>query len=214
MLFCSAIVLMFFWNWKLLLATASGVALMFLVYRLQSDNWRAYLSSWSKFCHGSNRQLLIAVASGSLGSLLTYLTTSIWINSENRWLATGTILQGLTSIATLSLLSWQIFWQRSFQDETKFEQMLLDLTDSKPLKRLLAVRRLTKLVKTKSLSKVDYYQLEEYFRLMLSQEQEPLIKKTIVDSLQMWDLKELKTQKGQPLKIPIVFPPSPSSVNR
>ncbi|MGH2415148.1 MAG: ATP synthase subunit I, partial [Microcystaceae cyanobacterium] len=57
---------MLLWNWRLLLATASGMGLMLLVYRMQETNWQVYRSYWQRYLTGSNRKLTLAVGSGGI----------------------------------------------------------------------------------------------------------------------------------------------------
>ncbi len=179
----TGIVTMILWNWKLVLATVAGVGLMVLVYLMQGWNWQVYWYHWRRFLTGSNRQLGIAVGSGGIGALSTYIAASIWADSENRWLATSTILQGFGTLIIILLLLWHIFTIRANRDEYQFEELLQDLTAQEPLKRLIAVRQLTHLVNNSGLSR---HELLEYFRLMLSQEQEPVVREAVLHSLQTW----------------------------
>lgn len=181
----AGIVTMILWNWKLVLATVAGVGLMVLVYLVQGWNWQVYWYHWRRFLTGSNRQLGIAVGSGGIGALSTYIAASIWADSENRWLATSTILQGFGTLIIILLLLWHILTIRANRDEYQLEELLQDLTAQEPLKRLIAVRQLTHLVNNSGLSR---HELLEYFRLMLSQEQEPVIREAVLHSLQTWDI--------------------------
>ncbi len=205
---------MLFWNWKLLLATSAGILLMLLVYAMQGWNWQVYWSNWRRFFTGSNRQLTVAVGSGGLAALSTYLAASIWVDSENRWIAAGTILQGFGTLLTLILLLWHAIADRLNRDEAKFEQLLKDLADAAPLKRLIAVRQLAHLVNHSRLSNGYRHQLVEYFRLMLSVEQEPAIRDAVLESLQNWDITQLKNQDNQPLQFPLNLKPSANPIYR
>ncbi len=98
------IAVMWWWHWKLLLATVVGIGLMSLSYLLQGRGWQKYCAKWQHFLTGFNRRLSIAVASGGVGGFSIYLATSIWESAENRWLAAGLILQGFASVITLGLL--------------------------------------------------------------------------------------------------------------
>ena len=200
------LVLLLVWNWQLLLATFAGIGLMLSVYFLQDYNWRRCFASWQRFLSGSNRQLTVAVGSGGMAALGTYLAASIWVNAENRWLAVGTIVQGFATIITLILVLWQSIICKSKPEEAKLEQLLSELTDVKPLKRLVAVHKLSRLLENSRLSKSYRQQLLACFRLMLSGETEPTIREAILDILQMWDREEQVPQVRQPRKIPIDLP--------
>lgn len=205
---------MLLWNWKLVLATVSGVGLMLLVYFIQGWNWQAYLSHWRKFFTGSGGKLTVAVGSGGFAALSTYIAASIWADSENRWLATGTILQGFGTLLTLLLLGWHIIGDRSGQDETKFEQLLLDLTATDPLKRLIAVRQLSNLMSKPRLRQVYEQQLVEYFCLLLSKEQEPIIREAVLKSLQKWGKELPRHQSDRVSQIPLDLQRSSKRVYR
>jgi hypothetical protein len=191
-------VLMVAWNWKLVLATSSGVTFMLLVYLIQGWNWQTYWLHWRQFLRGSSGKLTVAVGSGSIAALSTYVATSIWADSENRWLATGTILQGLGTLLTLGLLAWNFFSHQEQQGEEQFEQWVNDLTDVNPLKRLIAVRCLNNLSKKGHLSSIHQQQLGEYLSLMLIQEQEIRVKEAILESLEQ---SKKITSSSQPLPL-------------
>lgn len=208
------IVMMFWWNWKLLLATVSGAGLMFLVYFMQSWNWQAYWLHGRQFLTGSGGKLSIAVGSGGFTALSTYIAASIWADSENRWLATGSILQGFGTVVTLIVLIWHVISDRNHRDESQFEQLLLDLTAVDPLKRLIAVRRLSTLLNKPRLRQDDRQQLIECFCLMLSQEQEPIVRETVFKSLQKEGIELPKNKGDRSLQIPLDLQRSPKRVYR
>jgi hypothetical protein len=131
-------------EWKLLLATGAGVLVMLMVYLMQEWDWQRYWSSLRRYFTGSNQQLTLAVGSGGIATLSTYMAVSIWIDSDSSWIATGAILQGFGTLATLILLVWQILSRQAGRNAVNRDQMLHDLTDGDPLKRLLAVRQLTR----------------------------------------------------------------------
>ncbi len=197
-----SVVIIWLWNWKLFLATVAGISLMLLVYWLQNINYQSYLLRLKRFFTGQHRHLTIAVGSGGIGALITYTAASIWANSENRWLAVGGILQGLATMLTLGLVSWQFLTFKKYDRQIKFEEMLQDLTDIIPLKRLIAVRKLANLLNEKTLSKNQYYQLLQYLRIMLATEEELIIQDAIWEALNKWNPQEL-TVLEQPLDIPL-----------
>ncbi len=190
------------WHWQLLLATLAGISLMFTVYWLQVSNWQSYLLPWLRLFTGQHRKLTIAVGSGGFGALMTYISASVWTNAENRWLAVGSIVQGGATLLTLGLLSWHFFSFKSYQSQTNYEEMLRDLTDVVPLKRLLAVRKVIRLLSDQSLSAMERQQLLEYLRVMLSHESELIIQEAIWSALQVGEVQELNIPE-QPVTIPL-----------
>jgi low affinity Fe/Cu permease len=210
---CLAIMALLWWmNWKLILATSVGISLMSLGYLLQNTYWQRYCRKWQNFFVGSNRQLIVAVGSGAVGSFCTYVAASIWADAENQWLATGSILQGLASLITLSVLLWSLFKKKDNSTEAKLDDLLADLSHSESLKRLVAIRQLTRLLIGNRLASDHYSQSIEYFHLMLSEPQLPIIKNALLESLAVLDTfdpqKIAKLQCPQE-KIPIKLRYSP-----
>ncbi|NJL83680.1 MAG: ATP synthase subunit I [Chloroflexaceae bacterium] len=171
------------WNWKLVLSTSAGVALMLLAYVLQTWNWQLVGVQWQRFWSSSQRQFAVAVSSGGLAAFFTYLAASIWSDTQNRWLAVGSILQGLASLATLILVVGQRLGGKSQREEGQFDQLLRDLTAENALKRLIAVQKLTHMNQKSRWSKSQRQQLQECLCLLLSQETELRVRDAILDSL-------------------------------
>jgi hypothetical protein len=176
---------MLFWHWQLLLATATGIATMALVYLIQQQNWQLPWSDLRKFFQGSDSPLLLAVVSGGMATLSTYLAVAIWRDSASPWIASGAILQGLGTLAVLILLVWQILNRYTRQENAYFNQRVTDLTQSDPLKRLIAVRQIGQLAKDSQLDQGQARIVAEYFRLLLVAEQEMVIRNAVLDGLQV-----------------------------
>lgn len=189
----SIVVAMLLWNWKLLLATSVGIFVMSLVYLMQDWNWQVHLSKLRRLISGSNRQLTLAVGSGGIAAISTYMTAIVWVESDSPWMAAGAILQGLGTLATLILLVWQIASRQSQGQEAEINKILGNLTAVEPLKRLIAVRQLSAIAANKSLDIANGRVITDYFRVMLSQEEEPIIREAALDALQ-------KLDNTQPLK--------------
>ena len=206
------VVLLCWLNWKLFLATSVGIGLMSLCYLWQNPYWQRYCRKWQNFLVGSNRQLIIAVGSGAVGSFCTYLAASVWANAENQWLATGAILQGFASLSTLSILLWTLWQKKGKTAETKVDDLLVNLSHSEPLKRLVAIRQLTRLLIGKSLPADHYHQSIEYFHLMLLEPQLPIIKNALLESLELLDTKKTNRLKRQKVRIPISLQHSRESI--
>ncbi len=200
---CGAIVAcLWAWNWKLFLATGAGIGLMSGAYLIQNPYWQRYYKQWQSFLTGSNRQLILAVGSGATGAFCTYLAASVWADAENQWLATGLILQGMASLTTLSLLLWSLGRQKGNKAEDKLDSLLEDLSHSNSLRRLVAIRRLTRLLIDRQLPPDSYSQSIEYFYLMLSETQVPVIENALLESLNLLDAQDSKPQYPE-VKIPL-----------
>lgn len=201
------------WNWQLFLATVAGSGLMVLVYWLQSNSLYTYWSRWQRFFAQIDRQLIVAVSTGSFTALGIYLAACIWSESENQWLATGIILQTFASLITLGLLAWHFWGNNRFRHhENQYNQLLGNLSDRDSLKKIIAIHQLTRLVKNGNLPKDCQIQLVEYYCLMLSKCQEVAVKEALLDSLASLGIEEIINKKHQPIQIPIEFKPSPQSI--
>jgi hypothetical protein len=195
--------LMFSWDWKLVVATGVGIGGMGLVYLASGKNWQQYWLLWQPFLKGSQGKLTLAVGSGAIASLSTYLAAAIWAESDNRWLATGTVLEGMGTLLTLTLLGWHILSQQNQDSDTQLEKYLHQLTEPDPIKRLIAVRQLIKLQETKTLPKRDRHQIEEYFQLLLQQESEKLIRQAILEHLHLENSLSSRPTVNTPLNVPL-----------
>lgn len=199
--FCCGVFALLWWmNWKLLLSTTVGIGSMSLCYLAQNSHWQRYCQQWRSFLIGSNRQLAIAVGAGASGAFCTYLAAAVWTDTENRWLATGSILQGFVSLVTLALLLWSL--RSRTNQETKLDRLLGDLSHSDRLKRLVAIRQLTRLLVTNRLSSDHYYQTVEYFEIMLSEPQPSTIKNALLESINLLG-SEPTSSSTTPVKIPL-----------
>lgn len=201
--FCFLIFALLWWmNWKLFLSTIVGIGLMSLCYLVQNSHWQRYCQKWRNFLVGSNRQLVLAVATGASGAFCTYLAASVWADAESQWLAIGGILQGLTSLITVTLLLWSMWGKKNHDTETKLDLLLADLSHSDRLKRLVAIRQLTRLLVGNRLSSEHYYQTIEYYRLMLSEPQPLVVKNALLESLDLLGA-DLTANQPPVVKIPI-----------
>ncbi|MDY6782009.1 MAG: ATP synthase subunit I [Cyanobacteriota bacterium] len=195
------------WNWKLVLATGAGVGAMLAVYWLQQGRWQVYRSRFQQFFKSSHRQFTVAASSGGLAALLTYGAASIWAGAENRWLATGAIFQGLGTLLTVLLLSWQILDRRSQEGDSQFDCLLNELTHGDPLRRAIAVRKLTRLAIQGKLSDRDRDYWVESIHLLLAREPEKLVRNSLIDALQRLD-------PPQPLNLQPQSPKKPLNLDR
>lgn len=206
------LILLGFWNWQLLLATVMGIAIMTGVYGLQDINWHKYRSKLQNWLKSPHRPFTVAVSSGGFAAFLTYLAATLWSHSENRWLATGAILQGFATLLTLGLLGWQILARQSHNDENLYNLYLRDLGDPDSLKRLIAIRQLTRLAAKHRVNPSLRSQIKEYFSVMLAQENNAIARDALLDSLHRLGDVPQEDAKGQPLQMPLHLKKSPSQI--
>ncbi len=196
------------WNSQLLFSTGLGIAAMMLVYRGQSRDWQLGRERIEQFWESPNRRFVLAVGTGGVATLGAYMSLAIWADSESHWMALSLILQNLGTIAIALLLLRQALSRSASKDEAALDRILADLTDADPVKRLIAVRQMTDLVKNggfdhpssvKSLlaepaptgaaptQRIARNRAAECFRLMLSREPEAIVRNALLEGLQTWD---------------------------
>lgn len=168
------------------------------VYHLQEKDWRSLSRSVCGLFSGTRGKLAIAVGCGSFGALGTYLAATIWTHAENRWLAIGSIAQGIGTLGTLMLLGGHFLAGNDRQEEEKIERWLKNLTAPDPLDRLIAIRSLSAL----DLSSPRREQILEFFRYLLARESDPEVRSALLDNFQRAE--QVITPK--PLQIPLQIP--------
>lgn len=185
--FLIIIVAMLFWNWKLLLALAVGILVMLVAYSIPQWNWQLSWLEIRRFLNSANIRLALAVTSGGIATVISYIAAEIWVDSPSHWLAVATIVQGVGTLLTLILLVWQIFSLQGNREEEYFDQLLNNLTETDSLKRLLAVRKLAKFSTRKEVNLSVQKEVVECLGLLLSREEEVVIREAALNSLQTLD---------------------------
>ncbi|TAF06963.1 MAG: armadillo-type fold-containing protein [Nostocales cyanobacterium] len=201
--FLTIIVAMLLWNWKLLLALAVGIGIMLVAYSIPKWNWQISWLEIRRFLNSANSRLALAVASGGIATFITYIAAAIWVDSPSAWMAVGAIVQGFGTLLTLVLLVWQIFSCQENREEEYLEQLFNNLTETDPLKRLLAVRQLTKFINRQIVNASVKQDVIKCLQLLLSREEEAVIREAALNSLQTLDGSQiLLSSNAQPL-VPI-----------
>ncbi len=185
--FLTIIVAMLFWNWKLLLALAVGILVMLVAYSIPKWNWQLSWLEIRRFLNSANIRLALAVTSGGIATVISYIAAEIWVDSPSHWLAVATIVQGMGTLLTLILLVWQIFSLQGNREEECFDQLLNNLTETDSLRRLLAVRKLAKFSTRKEVNFSVQKEVVECLGLLLSREEEVVIREAALNSLQTLD---------------------------
>lgn len=210
------LLLLLIWNWQLVASVGVGLGALVLVYLTQQGQWQLPKLSWHKVWSRSNRPLSLAIVAGLIVCFGTYLTIAIWIESGGSWQAKGMILQGVGILTILVLLGWQALERyQGDRDEThphlnQVNQLLADLSAADPLKRLIAVRCITRWTIDASSSDdrpfplpMSTLHLTDCFRLMLNRETDPTVCRALLESL-----KTLKQQQLQPGQPPLSYSPT------
>lgn len=192
-----------FWNGRLALSLGVGTLVMLGLQGMRSPEFNRRWREWQAWFRQADRWLLLAIGSGAAATLGTYTLISIWAESTQRWLATGAILQGLATLALLSLLFGEWLRGRQERQRSQLERDLSDIASPDPFRRLAGVRRLQSLM-----SHLDPEQTRlavDYLRLALDQETVAVVREALLEALQGWgilrrlnDLTNLKHSSRDP----------------
>lgn len=91
------------------------------------------------------------------------------------------------TLLTLILLVWQIVNFYENREEDYLDRLLVNLTDKDPLKRLIALRQLTKFISRQRVDSSVQQDVAECLQLLLSREEEVAIREAAFKSLQACD---------------------------
>ncbi|MBD2021996.1 hypothetical protein H6F43_17595 [Leptolyngbya sp. FACHB-36] len=186
-------VALLYWNGRLVLATGAGVAIMMLIYVMHDWKLDLPLANVRKFLSGWNQPVSLAIGGGGLAALTTYLAASVWLESDSHWVASGAILQGVGTLAVLLLLVWQQVSRQTERKQQNLQRAISDLTHEDALQRLIAVRQLITTVPDMRDNPLQRRTIVDCFRLLISREEDPIVREAVMDGLQMID-------RAQPLK--------------
>jgi hypothetical protein len=167
------------WNGRLVMATGAGLGTMWLAYTLRESAWRAAITDLVNALQGVDRRITLSILAGAGATFGTYTALSIWLESQNHWLATGMILQGTVTMGAIGVLLWQKLQPSPRQ--SGLLQYVQDLTDADPLKRLIAVRQINQLFKQHPEQQAD---LTEFYQVLLTREPDRLVQAALMDGLQ------------------------------
>jgi hypothetical protein len=209
-----ALVILLLWNWPLILSLGLGLAILVWVYLARQGWWKLPQTwNWQKLWLPSQRSLTLAIFSGVMATVGSYLAIAIWLDSEHPWVATGMILQIGMTLAVLLLLVWQQIQRRlevGDREGNRQADLLTQLADADPLKRLIAIRQLTQQVQVANhrLLPMQSSDLIDCFRLMLNRETEPALCSALLDGIRVLNrvpsLEASKTQAIMPQTVPTV----------
>jgi hypothetical protein len=204
LLVTSGMAALLFWDGRLVLATSVGVATMVTAYLLQDGQWQLPAIDLRKWLQGWNKPFLLAVTSGGVATLGTYMAASIWVETSSHWVATLMILQGGATLGLLGLMLWQTWGKSVDRPVTQVSQLLPDLTAVDPLKRLIAIHQITDLLEHPATEQTQRRQMADYFRLMLSREPEAIVREALLEGLQAASQAQaISPTRGQPLVMPL-----------
>ena len=209
--FLTIVIAMLLWNWKLLLASSVGIGAMVSVYSMYKWDVRIRWYEINKFFNSPNSRFAVAVISGGIATLSTYTAAAVWVDSNSHWIAAGAILQGFGTLLTLALLVWQMVSFYKNQQENQLDELLVNLTEEDPLKRLIALRQINKLVSRKSIGDSAQNSVAEFLKLLLCREDEQAVRDAVFDTLQLLE-EVLEVEQKPPSNTGVPLAPLPTRV--
>ncbi|NJL09783.1 MAG: hypothetical protein HC908_05025 [Calothrix sp. SM1_7_51] len=183
---------MMLWNWKLLFSSGVGLGVMVLVYSMYKWDLQQRWSELRKILDSTNSRLAASVFSGGVACVTTYMAVAIWSDSNSHWIAAGAIIQGLGTLLTLVLLIWQMTNLIGNRQEDQLDEWLVNLTESDPLKRLIAVRQITKFIHRTSTSESVLRSIADCLGFLLAREEEEVIRSATFEILQSLDVQNIQ----------------------
>lgn len=171
------------WNWELICATLIGISLMIFIQKAQNKNFQNIVLNSYTFFNSPKGKLTLAAIGGCLGILGSYITLSMLSSIKNRWLASELIFQNIGICTILAILFLQLFGLSEKKQNTEYKRLVSQLTETNPLKRLIAVQNISYLLKRKQLTTSQEEEILEYFGIILNQEEEIIIRQNILKSL-------------------------------
>lgn len=217
----SAIVgLLLLWHWQLIVSLGVGISTCVGVYLAPQNRLRLPLQHWQKQGHRiwqlawqpANRSLTLAIATGMTTLSLTYFSIALWQELHQSGLAIALIFQSLGLLSVVLLLGWRTLSLRapSVLDSlhpSPLDRWLTDLTDTDPLKRLIAVQQLIALQSkrfsvdgsdgdTRQAGTLSALQLAECFRLMLNRETEAIVCGALLEGLRVLDTNRIQVDRA------------------
>jgi len=199
---------LFYWNGRLVLALGAGLSVMVLVYLMHDWQLDVNFAQLRKYLQGWNQPFALSAGAGAIATLTTYTAAAVWAESDSAWIATATILQGMGTLTVLLWLINQAVNRQASRDRVQHHQLIQDLAHSDPLKRLIAIRQLTDTISVldeqpqtlRGPGKTPTRQeIADYFRLMLSREEDSVIRDALWDGLQTLDIVQSLQQATAPL---------------
>ncbi|NJL85115.1 MAG: hypothetical protein HC886_02710 [Leptolyngbyaceae cyanobacterium SM1_1_3] len=153
---------------------------------------------------------VMTAAGGLTVTAGTYGLLSLWAAVDNPWLALGLLTPTALSLATLALLLLQFKASDSSQklaQNSDLNQLLAQLTQSDPLRRLVAVQQILHWVEQASVQALYLSQLSisvrsqiiDCFRVLLVQESDPIVRNALRAGLQALSRTPPQLSEGAPL---------------
>ena len=169
------------WNWRLSLALLAGSGTINLAALLRTQHWQQRLIRIQQlYLKGENLPMAFAVAGAIVATLGTYTGLSIWTQSSDRWLAVGSISQGLISAGIFYLLAWQVGRRPSPADTDPLDTIFQHMLDASPARRLLAARQLQRLMGETPDSPVHYQFVKGYLQTVLERETDRRVREQLL----------------------------------
>ncbi|NJK62177.1 MAG: hypothetical protein HC921_05355 [Synechococcaceae cyanobacterium SM2_3_1] len=183
-------------NWPLGAALLGGSGVMLWVYLRQTGRQLCPWERWSQWVTPSARPWIWATSSGVIASLVLYGSLSLWMETEQHWLAAAAILEGIATLGILSLLLWESFHRRHQERRTTLEQCLSAIASPDPFQRLTGVRQVQSFLEKEQVQPSQLRLVTDYLRLALEREEVAVAREAILETLQSLSLIPLEISQG------------------
>ncbi|MCC5898806.1 MAG: hypothetical protein JJU32_12950 [Phormidium sp. BM_Day4_Bin.17] len=190
---------MLLWNWKLFIATGTGMSATLGVYLLLQSKWRLRWGHLHRWFSGPQKPVVLATTTGGLATLSTYMATAIWVSSDNHWMASGFILEGLATLAILGLLTWQTLHRVLGRDHVDLNGMLSQLSQEDPLKQVVALRQLERWILAELVDEQEQQTILDCCRVLLTRDLDAVVREAalaLLASQSTQDALSLVSDKG------------------
>lgn len=191
---------------RFVLASGAGVGAALAVFYLAQKQW-VLPPLWRQLVGMLTRSRGMAIAAGSAATLSTYAALSLNKPFVDPAMAIGLALEG-------SLLLGFLLWLSSRSDRSlepsstasadSVDSYLEQLADPNPLKRLLAIRQMTRLARSPETSADVQADLADCFRIMLAHEPDPTVQQALVRHLNLLTPPAQLGEGTAPLVTPIM----------
>ncbi len=172
------------WNGRLALSLLMGGGVMLVAQLWQSHQDSGRRTQVQRWLSILQNPVVLAVSSGVGVTLLTYLATSVWMESAQHWLALELLIQGVMIMAVLSLMIGNRVQMQRFQRQTTLEQALSDIASTSSLKRLAGLYQIRSLLKNGS-DVEDRQLITSYLKIALEQETELAVRNAFIETVEM-----------------------------
>ncbi|MGB8699291.1 MAG: hypothetical protein WCD18_07745 [Thermosynechococcaceae cyanobacterium] len=171
------------WNSALLLALLMGGGSSWVLYRGWARPKQGSQDRLQRWLQNPNTPLVLSVGGGLAMLVFSYSALAVWQDWRSPWLALMLLSQEVGILLVLGLALGLILKRSTVAPTHSFDRCVAGLLHRDALRRLIAVRQLSKLTVQGILSAQEQSQAAEYLHLLRRKEKDPMVRKAIQESL-------------------------------